>query len=403
MKTIELVPDGYEVPENSFSSFPDGKVKIKGFTWFTLDDKDRPILAAQKDGKLVGRCRLTLLDGEEGPPMSMTLRQMPLVAKSFGIDIKKLPVTPTESQAGLITQYMTNLKTLCNQADKVLDVDVYKGWVNSLPGMSVSPGYYYFRVVDITGDNKDEELKPLKSKKDGWLDYFYIDFEIVAGEGGKSSSYNGVRFTESLSYAFMVEGDKLVVQKNKDGSWTAAATRISRFVKIAAPDAFVIHFDPPNIQNILPYMKKNILDENKVLKGTLVKEEKGSKVYLSWPSLEEATGYEQPKRIIETMNVDDRCRHILVEALDKLAGASSVMNGSFEFTEAGVKVAKEYLSPLKKEGLIKHGHLEELTPEEITTILTTLQDKVGKEYKERVVMLGVGFEPVLEEEEDSPF
>lgn len=417
MKSIELVPDGYEVPENTFQGFPDGKYKVKGFDWFTLDDtKQRPILVAQKDSKMVGRFRFLMPTGkldergkevfEDGPPMSVTLNQMPLVAKAFGVDIKKLSSTPSVSQAGLVSQYMMNLQNLCKESNKVLEVEVSKGWVNSLPGMTVAPGYYYFQVVDITGDGSGNELKPKKSTNEKWLDYFYIEFEVVAGEGGSQSPYNGVRFTETLSYAFMVEGDKVVTQKNKDGTWTAAASRVSRFVRLAAPEAFVVNFDPPNIHNILPYMRQHILKENKTLKGTMVKEEKGSKVFLSWPSLEEATGYQAPKRMIESMDIDDKCRAVLVEALDKLAGSPTVINGSFELNEVGRKLAKEYISPLKREGIINkdHGSLEELVPEEITAILTTLVDKIGPEFRDKVVTLAVGFEPAkVEQEEDSPF
>lgn len=398
---MKAIDPNYQPPEQNFESFPDGKYRVRGFSWFTLDDKERPILVAQKDGKLVGRLRFTTLEGEDGPPMSVTLPEMALLAKAFGV--KNVPNAPDPGYAAMVTKFMIDIKNLCT--DKELEVEVQKGWVNSIPGMEVPEGLFYFSVADISSPEHDSQGQPIP-KQGQYGSFFFATFEVEAGEGGKETPYKGSKFTELVNYSLKNEDGALDFEKNKDGSYTASAVRLSKLMRLAAPIPFAGEFDPPNKNNLLPYMKQKFLESKKVLKGMRVKEEKGTRIRLAWPTLEEATGYAvEPKRVIDTMNIDDKCRLVLVEVLDKLAGGSSVMNGSYEFTEAGRKVAKQYLSPLKKEGVIKHGSLEDLTPEEITSILTTLQNEVGPEYKERVVALGIGIEIRTDEEveEDSPF
>jgi hypothetical protein len=315
-----------------------------------------------------------------------------------------VPDVPDVGYAAMVTKFMIDVKNLC--ADKELEVEVQKGWVNSIPGMEVPEGLFYFTIADVSSPEHDSQGQP-QPKQGQYGSFFFISFEVESGEGGKDTPYKGSKFTELVNYSLKYENGELDFEKNKDGSYTASAVRLSKLLRLAAPDPFAGEFDPPNKNNLLPYMKQKFLESKKVLKGMRIKEEKGTRIRLSWPTLEEASGFKvEPKRILDSMNVDDKCRHVLVEAFDKLAGQPSVSNG-FELTEAGRKVAKEVIVPLKNEGLIdkKHGSLEELTVEEITTILTTLQDKIGAEYKEKVVALGVGFEIVkLEEpEEESPF
>lgn len=397
---MKPIDPSYVPPETTFDQFPDGKYRVKGFSWFTLDDKERPILVAQKDGKLVGRLRFNLITGEDGPPMSCTLADMNLLAKAFGVT--KLPNVPDESYAAMVTKYMVDLKNLC--ADKELEVEVSKGWVSNVPGMDVGEGLFYFTVNDVSSPEHDGQGQPIP-KQGQYGSFFFVSFQVEAGEGGKDTPYKGATFTELVNYSLKYENGELDFEKNKDGSYTASAVRLSKLMRLAAPDPFAGEFVPSNPNNLLPYMRQKFLESKRVLKGMRVKEEKGTRVRLNWPTLEEATGYTiEPKRLIESMGIDDKCREVLVEALDKLAGSPTVVKDSFELNEVGRKIAKQYLSPLKKEGIIAHGSIEELTPEEITSILTTLQNDVGPDYKERVVALAVGFEPPkVYEEEDSPF
>jgi len=401
---MKPIDPNYQPPEQTFESFPDGKYKVKGFNWFTLDDKERPILVAQKDGKLVGRLRFNLLDGNEGPPMSVTLPEMGLLAKAFGVS--KLPNSPDEGYAAMVTKYMVDIKTLCN--DKELEVEVSKGWVNSIPGMDVPEGLYYFTIADVSSPEHDSAGNPVP-KQGQFGSFFFVSFEVVAGEGGKETPYRGSKFSELVNYSLKYENGELDFEKNKDGSYAASAVRLSKLMRLAAPDPFASEFVPPNPSNLLPYMKQKFLAAGKVIKGMRTKEEKGTRIRLVWPTLEEATGYQgqaKPGRKIDEMNVDDRCRDVLIEAMEKLSDGKPVtVNGTYDFTPAGKEVAKTYLSPLRKEGLIQHGSLGELTPEEITTILTTLSDKIGSDFKERVVMLALAIEPPVqvEEEEESPF
>lgn len=402
---MKAIDPTYQPPEKKFDEFPDGKYKVKGITWFTKSDKDLPIVVAQKDGKLVGRFRFKLLDSQEGPPMSLTLPEMALFAKAAGV--KNIPPVPDVNYAAMVTKFMMDIANLV--ADKELEVEVSNGWVNSVPGMTIPEGYYHFYISDISGD-KDENGKP-KPKVGNWENslYFYVTFTVEYGEGGKESPYKGVTFTESVPYAIAVIDGEADFKRDEDGAYTSESARMSKLMRLGDPDTFAGEYSPPDPHNLLPYIREKFLASCQMLKGSRVlieRKDKGvikRRIGLIWSSLDSSDlKSETPKRLIESMGIDDRCREILVEALDKMAGAHTVINGTFELNEVGRKLAKEHFSPLKKEGIIKHGSVEELTPEEITSILTVLQEKVGSEYKEKVVALAVGFTPPVEEE-DTPF
>lgn len=405
---MKPIPSDYEPPATT-EKYPDGKYLVKGFEWFTLDDKQRPIIVSQKNGVLVGRLRFIRSDEKEGPPMSLTLGEMSLLAKAFGVDAGKLSSTPAENQGGLISQFMTDIKNLCNGTSKELTVESKDGWVNTVPGMEAPEGYFYFVLVDVSSKEK-EENGDVKPQVGDYGPYFWVGFEIVAGEGGSETPFKGARFNEIVNYAVSVgEDGKADWERSPvEKRYTAQAMRLSKLMSLTAPDLFIEDFNPPNPHNILPYWKKEALSAQKILKGSRAKEVtkdgKGA-IRLVWGSLQEVTGFAQPQRLIEEMDVDDKMRKVLVEALDNLADGKSTIDGTYDLSPKGLEIAKKYLSPLKKEGKIKHGALKDLTPEEVTTILTHLTEeaKLDQSYKERAIMLGVGFEAPPVEEEDSPF
>lgn len=404
MKSID---PNYQPPEKTFASFEDGKYKVKGITWFTLDDKDRPILVAQKDGKLVGRFRFNLLDGQEGPPMSVTLPEMSLLAKAMGAS--RVPPVPDEGYAAMVTKFMIEIAQLV--ADKQTEVDVAKGWVSYVPGMVVPEGYYHFHISDIHGD-KDEKGQP-KPREGDWGPYFYVVFTVDYGEGGKETPYKGLEFSELVSYGIEVVDGEADFKRAEDGSYTSEAARLSKLMRLGAPHAFGGDFSPPNPHNLLPFIRDKFLEAHQMLKGSRAVSERKNKgkvvrkLGLSWATLEMSDlAQSEPKRLIESMNPDDKARDILVEALKTLAeGKEVTILGTYNFTDVGRKVAKQYLSPLRSEGLIEHGSVETLTVDEIITILTALVNHVGPEFKERVLAVSIGFNdpaPIVEED-DTPF
>lgn len=390
----DFIPDDYVPPETNYDSFPDGKYHAKGIVWFSLDDNKKPILAFQKDGKLVGRLRFILTDGKEGPPMSVTLGEMALLAKVFKAKVSN---PPPANHAGLVTQYMLELQ------DKLtgdIEIEVKGGWVNSIPGMEIPSGFYYFHTVDISGDNTGGQLKP---KQGNFGPYFFITFEIDAGEGGSETPFKGAQFTELVQFGLQsregsLDWERVPTKDASLGAWSAGGTRMSKLVRLTAPD---IKIKELTLDSFMSAWRRQALEVKKVLKGTRMKEEKGNRIRLILNSLEEASGY---RRVIEEMGVEGKIRQELVNVLDKIAGAQSTVNGTYELTAAGKEIAKKYLTPLKKEGQIKHGSLEELTPEEITIIMRSLQNQglVDENVVSRVIALGVGFDEPLEEE-DSPF
>lgn len=395
MNDVDFIPADYVPPESTVESFPDGKYKVVSFTWFSLDDNKNPILAYQKDGKLVGRLRFILNDGKDGPPMSLTLGEMSLLAKVFGAKVSN---PPPANHAGLVTQFMVELQEKCK---KEIEVEVKGGWVNNIPGMDVPGGYFYFHLNDITGDNTSGQLRPRTGQ---YGQFFFVNFEVDAGEGGSETPFKGAQFTELVNLSVEMRDGHFDWErtKPKDGSlgvWTASAVRLSNLVRLTAPTLKVKEL---TVETFLPVWRRVALEHKTVLKGNRVKEEKGPRVRLVWNTLEAANGY---RRIIEEMGVEDKIRRELVTILDKLAGADSVVGNTYELTAAGKEVARKYLSPLKKEGKIKHGSLDELTPEEVTIIVKSLQEQglVEENVVGRIIALGVGFDEPLVEEEDSPF
>jgi hypothetical protein len=409
---MKIIDPNYQPPEQEYTNFPDGPYKVKCFEWFSLDEQGKPILVAQKDGKLVGRLKFTLLNGDEGPRMSLTLVQMNLLAKAFGV--KNLPDVPSESYAGMVTKYMIDIRSMCQ--GKELEVESKNNWVNTIPGTEVPEGVYWCYISDLSSPERESNGDP-KPKQGEFGSFFFVTL-TVDSEKGHPSEYKGATFIELTPYAIEVndrgEAEFDTIKEGKYfGQPTGEASKLSKLMRLAAPDVFGVDFVPPNPHNLLPYMRqkfletKRLLEVHRVLVEKKVKGKTTRRLSISWPSLKEApqqSKTEEPKRIIETMDIDTKCKDILVEALEKLADGKKVVNqGTYDFTLAGSETAKKYLSPLKKEGLFSHGSLEELTYDEIKTILTTLSNELGADYKDRVVALGIGIELKKEEDEDTPF
>lgn len=398
---MKAIDPNYEPPEQTFNSFPDGKYKVKGFNWFSVNDKQLPILVAQRDGKLVGRFYWTLLDSSQGPPMSVTLSDMPLLAKALKVTVTN-PPDPT--QAGLVTRYMLDFANACK--DKEVEVEVSKGWVNTVPGMDVPEGYFYFYLSDITSPDHEPNGDP-KPKQGQYGSFFFLTFAVEAGEGGSESPYKGATFTELVNYAITNDNGKLDFQRTKEGNYNYSSVIMSKAMRLTAPEPFAGEFDPPNKDNLLPYWKQTALPQRKMLKGSRAKEQKSGRIGLVWSTVEEAIGYKVSERILDKLDVNIKCRQILVEALNSISPDPVVKPGTFELTETGIVVARSHLSPLKAEGLIQHGFIGELTPDEINIILSKLTESGvinNPSFKNRAAAEALGFTaPPQEEIVDTPF
>jgi len=200
---MKAIDPNYVPPERTFAKYQDGKYKVNGVEWFTLDAATkRPILVAQKDQKLVGRLRFKLVGevDKDGPPMSLVSGEMALLAKAFGISVTDLPKLPGENQPALMTSYMEAVRDSINSKKKELEVTVAGGWVNAegVPGMGIPEGYFHFHLANVTGD-KDSAGNPAP-KQGQYGKFFYVTFQIDFAEGGRETPYRGAEWTELVPY-----------------------------------------------------------------------------------------------------------------------------------------------------------------------------------------------------------
>lgn len=406
---MKPIAPSYTAASTTFDVFDDGKYPVKGINWFSLD-ADRPILVAQSDGKLVGRMNFILQDGNDGPPHSVTLGEMPLLVKAFGGDITKLPAKPDLSIPAQVSAYMEKIQEL--SVGKT-SVEVKGGWVRSIAGAEVPTGLYYFRVIDVSPKNKETELP---EPRDGqWGLWFLVDFEVVAGEGGSQTPWAGVRFTEFISYAVDVTNGEPDWSRTRKGDYTGAAVQLSHLMLYAAPSMFEEGFSFKNPNNILPDFLHVALKEQKVLKGFRQKNKKGDRVILDLATVEPAnyhsTSVNQTPTNVPTAttpnNEDNKARILLKTLLNFVAGKDGAFTVDFELNNNGKGIAKKYISPLKTEGKIKNGKISLLTFDEVLTIFNA----IGNDFKEtpqftelyeKLASAGLGFHETIDDA-DSEF
>lgn len=115
--------------------------------------------------------------------------------------------------------------------------------------------------------------------------------------------------------------------------------------------------------------------------------------------------YDIPELTAEYYPKSNLLKNILVDLLDLLAGKNSVKkNSTYELTKAGIVVAKTYISPLKEQGKVIHGRVEELTNDEIDNIFAYVKsekvklEKVKVLYKKFLTVKNLPFDWVVEYE-----
>jgi hypothetical protein len=102
--------------------------------------------------------------------------------------------------------------------------------------------------------------------------------------------------------------------------------------------------------------------------------------------------YNIPKKIrLKTSNGRNLgVLNVLVDLLDLLSDGKSVKtigNENYWLTESGLEVARTYITPLKEQGKVEHGYIQQLTDDEIDHIFKYVKSekvkpkKVGKLYE----------------------
>jgi len=246
---IKNRPDpNYEPPDRK--TFDDGKYKVNGIAWVTTDDAESPIFKARKNSAaLYAVYKTLLLNGEDGPPGSVSPGEVPLLVRAFGGDPAKLPDRTTDPTAFLIAA-----RTAINAVSKELEVRVSGGWIQDVPGMSLPvDSYHTFELTKIFTKNEEGDFSWTKGE---YGNYFVAEFTVVANLQGRPSAYDGAKITGIVSYGMKVnpDGDPEFETTDK-GEWTSNAVVFSKFLGAFVPGVYEINFADPS--NILP----EVMDE----------------------------------------------------------------------------------------------------------------------------------------------
>ena len=241
---IQNRPDpNYETPDRK--TFDDGKYKVNGIQWVTTDNAEAPIFKARKNSaSLYAVYKTLLLNGEDGPPGSVSPGEVPLLVRAFGGDPSTLPDRTTDPTAFLIAA-----KTSINATGKELEVKVSGGWVQDVPGMSLPvDSYHTFELVRIFTKNEEGDFSWETGE---YGKYFVAEFSVVANLQGRPSMYDGARMAGIISYGMKVNSDGDPEFETSDkGDWTSNAVVFSKFLNAFVPAVYETTFADPS--NILP-------------------------------------------------------------------------------------------------------------------------------------------------------
>lgn len=358
---MKVLDPNYEPPEQTYTKYPDGSYRFKGFEWTSKTGEGRPCVKPQKNAKMTGRLRWILEDGKQGPTQNLELFQMALLRNLYGLPEAKIPEL---SNAGAVSKYMEDLVNASTK--KVIEATVNDGWVN-IKGLDVPRGMFRFYLSRVS------ELRDGEYGK-----YFYVDFTITGGEGGAPTPYKGMIFTEIYNYAVQVVNGKPQWELSPEkGQPTANASRLSTLIRLTAPEYASQDISPADPYNILPEWVEEALSARKGLKGTrgeIVNKDGKKRIGLILQTLESSyddqhfqSEPETPKPSTNGNSSADSPKDILINLMtDKMGGPSFVAD---RLTDLGKKFAKQYLVPLKDKGLIVNTSFILLTDEEVYEII----------------------------------
>jgi len=397
--TMQPIPEDYVPPESGeYETFDDGEYTVQGFDWISVNDSERPILVAQKDGRMVGRMKFKLEDGDEGPPYSLELRAMSVLVLAFGGDVDKLPERPSYDQPGKISAYMDAVQSLCITGNTTV-VHVKEGWVRWVEGADIV-GKYQFVLEDIWP--KDDNDEPVLG--DGKFGPFAnIYFRITAGEGGSPTKYKDAYFNEIYNYAVTVnegaDGVPEIDWKRTpiEKGYTSDARRLSKLMQYTAPSMFEEGYVVSNPYNLLPEWLREVQSGKLVeMKGERGVGPKGGRVKLDGLNIELVLPTVLPESVPEpevqppapeTVLEDAKARDALVTLLTVLTEAteSAFIANTLDVTSSGRETAKKYLGPLKAKGVLSHGVIKNLSFDEVQAILENIE--VPEAHKETLTKL----------------
>jgi hypothetical protein len=354
--------------------------------------------------------------------MSIDLAEAALLVKAFGGEVGSLPPKPSLDRAGLVTAYLEAVKVAVDAAGSEVEVEVSGGWVNSggVKGMALPVGIGYFKLIDINPKN-DQDLPEARDGQYG--PFFFATFELLAGEGGAQTPFVGVTVTEIVNYAIQVkvgeDGVPVIGWAMTDvgKKWTNASVIMSNLIRLTAPSMIAqgeMQYTDP--YNVLPDWLVAAQRDEAPIKFYRAKDKKG-RIKANFATLESGASLkvaptlgvpvEAPAAAVPTptssapdeAEMQKKGLVIFKTFMDLVAGASAFAEGTLKPTDAGRVALRTHISPLKEQGIAKHGQLAKLTIDEVTKIVQTVREKLkgdarkkANEMFEQLGKIGLGFD-----------
>lgn len=221
-----------------FEKAADGKHKVIGFNYRSVDDKGDPIFKDQL-GRMVVQLEFISGDDEKAPMYSATVTQLFALVKAFGAQLPKI-----EYKNRMTSKTLLSLEALANQAAHPLTVESSNGWVKRIDEAVPPDGIYTVKFVRAHRyDFNPESLEWSESvlKNGAIRQTLMFDFEIVGDMLGKPSIWNGASISIFMNKAHISvspEGtpcEVLTFPSTQTGGWSKDVRRWWSFLLHFAP------------------------------------------------------------------------------------------------------------------------------------------------------------------------
>lgn len=240
------------VAPNEFDQFPQGEVVVNGIHSFITVDESGVPLYKERDGRPYTMIRLRLLDGSEGPPMSCTPGEIPMLVAAFAGEAALQYLPKDRGSVGylLMAAELANC-TASELAGRIpVKQTAYvgkKGYVRNMSGMHL-PTTTFFRFVVDDIRNLDGTTDPLhftlhEAFKQEVLN---VRFRVVSDMAGNPTMYDGATASVLMENPFAgtrevdLEGGLTatlpVMKVNQNKSRPKSVSRFKNFAKVFAPE-----------------------------------------------------------------------------------------------------------------------------------------------------------------------
>lgn len=406
------------------SKWDEGDYEVNGITWAHKDEDGQPALKAQKDGRLTARYRFKVVgkENKSGPYATATLAEMSMIMRAFNKEAA-LQSVPSEKNAAGVRDFLVYCGDNINNSGNTTKIHINgQGFVAWVDGAYIEADKeFILRVNNIFSKNENGVPSWIHRNfgEGRSAQLIKIQLEIVAGSMGAETPWKGAMFTTDVPYGFIYneETDEIAFKTDDNGKDDSAkAYAMRKFMYVYCPRALSEGLEtdyPEDPNNAVPWMIR--WSDPDILFKAEVKNSPGKNggmwYNISWGKAEpviepllsiirssDATGSSvtpvtppvdtntpepkintvkpQIKEPVTQLPINDedtnnKAREVVHEVLNYLAG-EEVFNAEQNLTDAGKRIANEYLRPLSVAGVIKQTKLTLVTFDEGKEILSGL-------------------------------